>query len=489
MSNQNQERLEDESLGEAPVSVVGVSCTTRPATEGVKRFVVATDFLAAGWVSFVLCNQLGMIPFLTLKYAASWGGIFLCGVLLQLFLLPQSLGQWIWQVRRGQGSRGVFQFYQRDGHGLTDYWISAGKTLALGGVLFLTIGFCVFGHAVWRVGSPAQISPFAVDSSALVNWSSQRVEPKGERPSWFAAPFFYHLGLWPSQFDDEAVHYSLTYERGPPKRFVGKITAHLGKDRKTQLTIEGPKTPVSEQSQARLRECFTLRSPSLSCAFVRFRGIKRHLEEMQEQGAKSFHVQWFQVSQSQIPIEDQTQGIYLTSEFTRGRSRKRDAGGIQDRFILVNAAGLHQSLILDRADDAIGSKAFQLTQQIVGSLRSFRDLDAGRAWVNQELQKVQLAGLNSIQDAAALSLRLAEVQGLLISRVSVEPSHFETYFHLAGTSLLMGTLRGAVDGVPSQRQIALDNLSAAFRFARDVLPNEPRNDLMNGMLAELKNKK
>jgi hypothetical protein len=59
--------------------------------------------------------------------------------------------------------------------------------------------------------------------------------------------------------------------------------------------------------------------------------------------------------------------------------------------------------------------------------------------VNSEIESIRLDRLRGMQENnnELVANQLAEIQILLISRISVEPGSYDSYFHLAGTSLLL----------------------------------------------------
>lgn len=67
---------------------------------------------------------------------------------------------------------------------------------------------------------------------------------------WEVLPFFFSLGAWPKSYGDRPVFYSLPYEKGPPSRFIGHLTARW-EDPGTRVTFEGPKTPQAPVAATR----------------------------------------------------------------------------------------------------------------------------------------------------------------------------------------------------------------------------------------------
>ena len=243
-----------------------------------------------------------------------------------------------------------------------------------------------------------------------------------------------------------------------------------------KLIIEGPKTPEWASAQKVLRDCFagetvltsmgnlvSTNDVAYACVQAKDRSLKRHLDEMRSTANQNWQVKWFQVNSPELTLENQTQGIYLS-----GASKNT----IQDRFILINRNGIHQTVILNRPNSPQGDRAFSLVQNSIASLRTFPDLGPGRAWINNELSNVRLDTLSHLSSDELVANQLEEIQVLLISSISVDPGRFESYFHLAGTSLMLA--KKSISTQDGKNVPALENIRSAYRFAQDVAPDDPR---------------
>jgi hypothetical protein len=291
---------------------------------------------------------------------------------------------------------------------------------------------------------------------------------------WKVSPFFYILGAWPKNFMGNSVSYSLPYELGPPKRFVGHVISYW-EHPDISVTFEGPKTPVSRTTAAQLRDCFRSTPTGFNCLELRDQELSRHIAEM----GKSRHVQnwslkWFRVDNPNLFPQDTPQGIYLSAQ---GRS------WVQDRFIFIGNNGAHQAIILRRPKNEKGTHAFEVFKNSLGSIRNFEDLSAGQAWTNRELEETRLIELKNQSLNSHYAENLQEIQQLLISKITLDPADITPYFHLAGTSAMLAKAD------PSQRvrvQLALDNLESAERFAGDISPNDVRLDQIRKMEKEIR---
>lgn len=382
------------------------------------------------------------------------GFVFFAGLYrwVQKRFLGITLGHRIWGLRQID-----HRLYQQAY--LTLGVILTGITLTFSTLILTGLAFheTIIKNPLWIKTSPWEITPFV---------------PTGDQ--WSIQPFFYTLGGWPREFQGRPIFYSIYYEKGPPTRFIGHIVAHW-QHPDISLIIEGPKTPNSAELQTnpqeKLRSCFL--SSSYACLFDRETALTRHLDEMQKI-AQDWTVSWFSVSDSSLALDEQTQGIYLSAE----GSEK-----IQDRFILIGNTGIHQTLILNRPKTPAGTQAFDLVKNLVGSLRVFPRLDASRAWIDRSLESVHLENLKNMKDPESFTKQLAEIQSYLVSKISVDPASFESFFHLSGTSLLLlkSPFQQNFDG---RNTVAFGNIQSAYRFAQDISAKDPRLNEMQNLVLE-----
>ena len=154
---------------------------------------------------------------------------------------------------------------------------------------------------------------------------------------------------------------------------------------------------------------------------------------------------------------------------------------------MITPTGLQQAFILIRPLFST-PEGFGTLQRSIASMRSFSTLDAPRAWINRELQGIHLNDLGNKHSPEFLSQRLAEIQGMLISRISVLPAGFESYFHLAGTSLFLAQnlAKSSQHNPTPGRAAALHNVQSAFQYAQDIAPADPRTGQIENLGLELK---
>lgn len=289
-------------------------------------------------------------------------------------------------------------------------------------------------------------------------------------------PFFYTMTSWPKTFLEKPIYYMIPYEKGPPLKFIGRILVYLEKNKghfSNEIILEGPKTPPGFLSQKDLRNCF-LKNTSFHCIKARKNSIKRHLKEMNLFPFFPPTLYWFEVENPALDQEEKIQGIYLS-----GYTKKQT---LQDRFIIVNKKGIHQTFILNRKRTTSGLFAFEEIQKIIGSLKNFNDLSFQRNWINQLISKIELSSLEKIQDKHEFLLKFSEIQAMLMSKISLEPSHFDSYYHLAG---ICGTYGKNSEYLNNDWKLTCSqNLSSAYQFAKDLNPTEPRIILIEQILRQ-----
>jgi hypothetical protein len=306
-----------------------------------------------------------------------------------------------------------------------------------------------------------------------------------QEASWSIMPFFYGLGAWPSHYEDHPVLYTLPYEKGPPQRFAGHIISQWegAPGTGTFVVFEGPRTPTQNFSRSRIETCLSttglLQNP-IRCFKLRHATLTRHLEEIRKnhllKGSVHWKLKWFTVKNPSLPLEEQARGIFLSA--SNGKY-------IQNRYIIITPNGTHQTFILNTSDrPAVG-----LFEQSVRSLRVSDDLGQGIAWIDRRLENTRLDAMEALADTGKKVEQITQVQGILLSKISVDPKTFDSYFHLAGISLRLAQLTSqslnhtpeSPEASASTRSLlrgtlfsAKNLIESASRYAEDVSPLEPR---------------
>ncbi len=397
--------------------------------------------------------------------------------LTQRLAFGRTLGQHVWGLARrpaadtltaGLWTRLRAPLRQRINPSGPLVFIATFLTLTAVSLSTLIATITASSHPLLRSDPPLALAPF--DPAAAELDSSPGTD-------WTVLPFFYSIGAWPRAYAGKPILFELPYEKGPPQRFVGRITARWQMP-DTRVTIEGPKTPV-QASAARIRECFQPRAAlfkllDLGCLRLRERILGRHLREAMSARPSDWDVRWFRVENPALPEGEQPSGILIT------------AAGLdqaQERFILVNGNGTQQALILDRPATDAGLAARKLLEQIVRTLRVSTELGTGRMWIDRRLTEVQLDNLEKQTDSNAFIARITDIQSTLLAKISVDPKMFDSYYHLGGTALLL--LRHAVKTRnPDWSASARPMLQAAYAYAMDVSPSDTRTQRLQNLWLE-----
>jgi hypothetical protein len=191
---------------------------------------------------------------------------------------------------------------------------------------------------------------------------------------------------------------------------------------------------------------------------------------------REWSLRWLIVSDPALPPEQRPQGFYLSA---RGDSLS------QDRFTLVLPNGSQQAFILDYPSNERGEEARELFQLSLRSLRGSPELASGRMLVDHAIAEISLDAIRSLEPAQRLS-RLADIQALLLAKLSVDPRTYDTYFHLAGTASLLATSDlppGEDRGEHVSRSRAL--VQSLSLYARDLAPGDPRTAQLERLWKQL----
>lgn len=293
---------------------------------------------------------------------------------------------------------------------------------------------------------------------------------------WQVLPFFYATGAFPvrlfakpgapsSEMKGElSVEFSLPYEKGPPTRFLGKVTA-FWRELDSRLTLTGPLSVASPATPEALQRCF---GGWFRCAADR-RKIWTNSVAPQIAGRTLVENFWFTTDNPFLGTDERPQGIYLRTSADRGR--------VREAYFLVGPKMAIQSLILDRPDRAEGEVASETLRKIVGSLRMSGDLQAPRAFVNPKLAALRIGPKSSLAELVA-------AEGYLLAKVSIEPKEVESFYHLGGLALTLfhaAKREGRVELAASSKTI----VKSTLRFARDVDANSKRLGEMEKFEAEV----
>ncbi|HLE01094.1 MAG TPA: hypothetical protein VJB59_12575 [Bdellovibrionota bacterium] len=488
-------------------SVRGPSAYNRPASLIVESAAFFTDIgiaMALFWVS---------LRFLRIAPVPGWKlGFFLlstCALIwsVQKYFFGLTLGERIWKLRIAPDgdrfSKRIWRkLYEPEQLGRPACFCGIILTVALWSTVMMAIWTNYSQEPLFLTANTWNISPFFPNTSDAPAGKSKNTEPAAgiQNEQWAITPFFYALGAWPKSFRGTPVFYSIPYEVGPPARFIGHIVARWLVPG-VQVTFEGPKTAsvvaAGSISRDQIRECLLSNTTTLGCLKVREASLGRHVQELRDRFPSNpiqWSLRWFGVENPALPNSEQVQGIYLNAN-TGTES--------QSRFILITPKGTHQAVVLDllnispadqspRSSDAPAVSrtdaeyAEQLIVQAIGSLRVSDELTPALAWVDRQLQSVRLDELASQAASKAFLEDLAAIQSLLVAKLSVDPKTFDTYYHLAGTALLL--MRHAKENHQNEWSVTAKPLiQSIYRYAQDVVKSQPHSNELSAKMIRLQN--
>lgn len=310
--------------------------------------------------------------------------------ILTAAIFKQSIGQWIWKTS-------------------TSGWLSWGGNL-----------LCAFGLAglfyVHVVKSPIYLQ--ANDQVKIAGFA-----PLGDT-NWVTLPFFYTIGSWPLLYGTEVIFHGLPYKKGPPQQFIPAVTARWSMPH-TKLTIEGPKTKTNFIDREKLRRCFLT---YFECGEIREQTLGRHVREMKDLELENFELSWIEVDNPALPQDRVPRGFLLVAH---------NEHQMQQRAILINSVGAHQTLILDQPYGVPDQSATDIFHKILGSLEVHSNLNTGIALANTELSKINLKNVESIENPQLLAQDISKIQLVLLSKISVDPKDAQSFYHLGGTAFML----------------------------------------------------
>ncbi len=462
----------------------GESAYLLPASIPLRAFSVLID-LGLAWLVFCLILVTAKIP----PVPHAWMALTLplgCFALrgFQRYFIGLTFGERVWNLRSGSGAAGEFDLLHprlKQCNPLPSTTVGLGTFVT---VLSVILGFWV-GYEV-LLSHPLGQSAITVEWDAFLPpltapGTGSATIPGEDR--WSVTPFYYSLGAWPRTFAGKEVFYTLPYEKGPPVRFAGHVVARWSMP-EIRVAFEGPKTPLKRDhslfSRSEVEACITRfggrsLASSLDCLDLREAVLERHIDELRTIKPLGWSMKWVRVTNRALRPDEQVQGIYLSAW-----SEKR----AQDRFILVTEKGSQQAFVLSYPVSPDGTHAQELFQKAIRSLRVSDLLGPGIAWVDQELERVHLQDLQKLEGSDDFVARLAEIQSLLISRITVDPQAYDTYFHLGGTALLLARYAAKartqpgfeknIERITEWMSVSKPMVQNAYKYAQDVGARDPR---------------
>jgi hypothetical protein len=232
-------------------------------------------------------------------------------------------------------------------------------------------------------------------------------------------PFGYTFGAWPSQFQGEPIVTKLTYQKGPPKKFIEKIT-QVWRPVEVELQIDGPKTIVAGMDAGGWKACF---ESALACHSEKKQYVAEIFSDRAEHQADHVELTWFD---SLDPTS--ARGTHLKIETPTYRI---------DRYTVITESGATQTFSLKTVKGDVGDNARGVFLKILGGLKVKEDLQSSREWIQNKIKSVRLDEVQKIQDPKLRLTRLIQIQNWIYSLLTVDPTHVDPFFHLAGVTHML----------------------------------------------------
>jgi hypothetical protein len=301
---------------------------------------------------------------------------------------------------------------------------------------------------------------------AYPTWSPPLFAPDPGDMNWNPLAFYYASGAWPNRYQGHPVLYSLPYEKGPPERFVGKIQIFWELPG-AKITLLGPLTLGEPRDVQTLKSCF---QKKWNCIGLRRSMLSRQLKVFFDKAVLK-NAAWFEVNNPALTDDQKTQGIYYSGPAQNGQ-------GWVEAYYLLNAKMALQGILLERSNDAMGVQASETLKKVVGSQRMETDLLAPKTWVNSQIAKIKLTNKSSTEE-------LLQAQAFLLSKVSVDPKVFESFYHLGGISMNLFEKAKATH-VGELTSTSKQTILSTFQFGEDIDPKNPKLKELELFKAQLK---
>lgn len=328
--------------------------------------------------------------------------------------------------------------------------------VAIGGLLVLV---ALFG---WQV----QRSPFqrALQIEWVDNTFPESVDT--EESNWNVLPYGYTLAPWPKTFQSEPIVTKLTYHKGPPKKFLQEIV-QVWRPVEVELDIDGPRTLVPQMTAAQWKNCFTSR---FSC----HRQKKIFEDYLDIKSREKPEVTWFET----LDVLG-AKGVHTYQDFPSYQLH---------RYSVITEKGVFQTFTLKAVKTPIGDAAIEVFLKTLGGMKVRDELASSREWIQNRIQSVKLNAVRATPDPKLRIEKFIQVQNYIASHLSVDPTQFAPYFHLAGVTHLLGVelYRSAKSYFHNQEawthnvKPMLETLIQYARdFQTDATPGQPQVQVKN----------
>lgn len=272
-------------------------------------------------------------------------------------------------------------------------------------------------------------------------------------------PYGYTLGQWPKKFRGEPIVTRLTYQKGPPQKFIESLV-QVWRPIEVELTIYGPKTVSSETTASDWKYCF---SSSFRCDSLKHKFLEVIFpDESKHKSAKlSFH--WFDGMDPLAP-----RGVHMVINEETYQI---------DRYATITEKGAVQVFSLKTVHNPIGLEARDLFLATLKGLKVKDDLGSAREWIKAKIKTVSLDQVKSIPDSKMRYERYIQIQNWIYSLLSVDPTDLAGFFHLAGvTHLFALDLMSSKQTVYENQESWIVGLKPLFETLLSYAKDFPNHD-------------
>jgi len=278
--------------------------------------------------------------------------------------------------------------------------------------------------------------------------------PTADTQSWTVLPFGYTLGPWPVFFQGEPIVMNLTYQKGPPKKFIQNLV-QVWRPVEIELTLEGPRTLDRSLTASAWKKCF---GSQFSCRSDKKKFLTYAYPEWLKDPDLPIQATWFE---SLDPLA------------ARGVHFHVNAGTYSvDRYTVITDRGALQNFSLKYVNTPAGESAKALFTRVMGGMKVKDALSGSRLWIQNKIETVRLDQIRAIPDAKLRMMKLIQVQNWIFSLLSVDPTQITPFFHLAGVThlLAMDLLKANTRSFESQEAWILNSkplLETLIKYAND----------------------
>ncbi|MBC7396200.1 MAG: hypothetical protein H7333_02060 [Bdellovibrionales bacterium] len=232
-------------------------------------------------------------------------------------------------------------------------------------------------------------------------------------------PFGYTLGPWPKTFGGDPIVTKLTYQKGPPVKFIQSLV-QVWRPVEIELEIMGPKTIRPELNADGWRKCF---ESAFNCVSEKKEYLAAIYPEAGSRDDAKVTLTWFD---SMDPLA------------ARGTHLKVEMGTYQiDRYTVITEKGATQTFSMKSIRNPVGAEARELLVKTISSLKVKEDLQSAREWIQNKIKTVKLDDVKKITDPKLRLARLIQIQNWIYSVLTVDPTQVAPFFHLAGVTHLL----------------------------------------------------